>query len=308
MGGKVPVGATISRAYRFAFTNIVNNLGAIWVPAVLLWAASYFLFVRNNATAQIISGGPEGLRPLLPVILASWAVMFVLITSQMAALTREALGLRTGNPFLQNPFTAPMWRLLLSYIFFVLAVMAIYIAILVAALVGALLLGVLIQVLPGRGTAALSGLVGIVGMLVCFGGLTYAIVRLSFLIAPVAIAERSVSLFRGWHLTRGNFWRIFAVLLCISLPFVVAEIVYLHEMYEGQLFPPLALWGRPDLLAQWQQHQRDVVLASTMRMQHYWYIVYPLGLLFMLIFCGLFAGASAFSYQSLTEPPPADRT
>jgi hypothetical protein len=55
-------------------------------------------------------------------------------------------------------------------------------------------------------------------------------------------------------------------------------------------------------------HQQQVVMAASARMQHYWYLTYPLGLLFAVVLYGLFAGISAFAYQALaneTVPEPA---
>src|SRR5947199_4677093 len=128
MADKVPVGATIARAYRFAFGNIVDNLGAIWIPVVLLWIAAYFFLTPyTRAVAQLVSGGPPGFQGWMPVVLGAFVLMFALVTAQIAALTKEALGLRTGSAFLQFPFGAPAWRLLFTYLLFVLAMVAIYI-------------------------------------------------------------------------------------------------------------------------------------------------------------------------------------
>jgi len=34
---------------------------------------------------------------------------------------------------------------------------------------------------------------------------------------------------------------------------------------------------------------------------HYWYITYPLGIVFVVVFYGLAAGAQCFAYRALTE-------
>jgi hypothetical protein len=132
------------------------------------------------------------------------------------------------------------------------------------------------------------------------------VVRLSFLIAPVAVADGRISLIRAWLLTKGNFWRIFAVLLSVFIPLLIVEFGYLYAMYGGNLIPPLGTPVTPDAVAQWQQHQQQAMLAATERTQHYWYISYPLWLLFGLILYGLFAGISAFAYRALIPEQPAE--
>jgi hypothetical protein len=309
MANKIPVGATIARAYGFAFGNIINNLGAIWMPVVLLWIASYFFVARyNSAAVGLVSRGPQGLRQALPLILASGVLLLLLVSCQVAALTKESLGLRTGNAFLQFPFGAPMWRLLLSYLLFAVAIIAIYIAILIVSLIGAAVLGLFARYVPGRATMAVVGIVGDLGAIAVFCAIIYIVVRLSFFLAPVAVAERRITLIRGWLLTHGNFWRIFLLLLSVIVPVLLVEILYIYALYGWNFLPPAGMQANPEALAQWQQHQREIVLASTARMQHYWYLVYPAWLLFALLVYGLFAGSSAFAYRSLVPAAGEEMT
>src|SRR5665213_2030581 len=120
MAGKIPVGATIEHAYRFAFGNIVNNLGAIWIPAVLLWLGSYLFFQpRMLAVTQMSHNDPQAMLRMFPTFGLFFIGVFVLMTCQIAALTKEALGLRSGNAFVQFPFGAAAWRLLAAYLLYV---------------------------------------------------------------------------------------------------------------------------------------------------------------------------------------------
>jgi hypothetical protein len=306
MTGKIPVGATVTRAYRFAFMNIVNNLGAIWLPVVLLWVVSLFLFLPlTNATPQI-ANDPGALLRLAPRFILFGFAALVLVTAQVAPLTKEALGLRTGNAFLQFPFGAATWRLLASYLLLCLAIVAVYVAILIATLIGGLALGLAASSGKGAATTLVVGIVGFLGIVAAFCAIIYIVVRLSFLIAPVVVAERRISLMRAWLLTHGNFWRIFIILLSVVIPFIILDFAYIYAIYGANIFPPVSALGSAQALSGWQTHQQQSALVTMRWSQQHWYIVYPLGLFFGLILYGLFAGISVFAYRSLVPATAED--
>jgi hypothetical protein len=59
---KIPVGATVARAYGFAFGNIVNNLGAIWIPATILYVLTFLFRDRYiNATFDLMTRDPQSM-------------------------------------------------------------------------------------------------------------------------------------------------------------------------------------------------------------------------------------------------------
>jgi hypothetical protein len=248
---------------------------------------------------RLAASGPQALWQAMPAILIGFVVMFVLVACQMAALTREALGLRSGNAFLQFPFGAPAWRLLLTYLLFVLAIIAIYIMIFIILLLGGLALGLFARQLSKQAALLLVSVGGLTGFVAIFCGMIYIAVRLSFLIAPAAVAEQRITLIRGWLLTRGNFWRIFVILLSVLVPMLIAEFAYIYATFGWDFLPPAGMQMNAVAIAQWQQHQRELVLISTAKMQHYWYVTYPIGLLVALIIYGLFAGISTFAYRAL---------
>ncbi len=297
MTSKIPVGATVARAYRFAFGNLINNLGAIWLPVAIMWIVTYFFYRPYAASLLAAQDDPQMLVRAMPAFTALFLFGFVLVAAQIAALTREALGLRTGNAFLQFPFGSPMWRLLANYVLFMLAMLAISIAVLVAIFIGGLLIALIGSLASGIAGKVVAGFAGVVGVIALLCGTSYAWMRLSFLLAPVAVAEGRVTLIRGWHLTAGNFWRIFIIALSILIPLLIVEVVYIWAVYGSDFFPPLG--AEPDVLAQWQAHQRQIALGATERMQQYWYLAYPIALLFGLILYGLIAGASVFAYRAL---------
>jgi len=304
MTKKIPVGETISRAYGFAFGNIISNLGAIWIPALVLFACSYLL--SRPYAMRLIPGDPDALRQAMPFFLLGLPLALVLTTSQIAALTKEALGLRTGNPFLQFPFGAPTWRLLAAYLLFMLAMIVIYVVGVIVALIGGIVLGILTNAFPADSGKMIVATIAVFSAFVFLCAITYIATRLSFLLAPVCIAEQRITLVRGWELARGNFWRIFLVLLAVLIPLFTVECVYIYVLYGDSFFPPLSSFSDPQAMAQFQQHQQQVTIAASERLQHYWYFTYSIGLLFVLLIYGLFAGLSAFAYKALAEDTPAE--
>ncbi len=300
MAGKIPVGRTIVRSYGFAFGNIVNNFGAIWIPVAILYAlAFYYRAPYAAAAARLASGDPAEMMATMPILLAACAIAFVLIAVQFAAITKEALGLRTGNAFIQFPFGAAAWRLIGAYLLYFIVLVVIYVLVLLLNLA----VGLALRALPLQ--AGIRPLAALAVALIILCAFFYASIRLSFFLAPVAVAERRVSLIRAWELAKGNFWRIFAVILALLVPILIAECIYIYSIYGTSLFPPLH--ATPEQLEAFRHHQQEISLRAMETTQRYWYAAYPANLLVSLVFYGLFSGGAAFAYRALeneAEPQP----
>lgn len=306
---KIPVGEPIARSYGFAFGNILNNLGAIWIPDAILYAL-IFVFKKPymDAAAAMASRDPSALRAAIPILIAAGIIMFVLIAAQVVSITREALGLRIGNAFLQFPFGAPLWRLLLAYLSLLGVMIIFYVAALVAGVVIAII-GATVFAAAGSAGKLIGGAVLAVGVIAAFCAFIYAFVRLSFLMMPIAVAEGRRTLRRGWALMRGNFWRSVSVILSILIPLAILEFGYFYWlMGTDWLVPPHLGTMSPQDAAVWSQQQQAAVRHSMERTQQLWFIVYPIGLVFGLLIYGLFAGASAFAYRSLTSESTSSGT
>lgn len=294
MAGKIAVGSTIARAYGFAFGNIVNNLGAIWIPVAILYGLNfYFGKAYMAAVLNLGTHDPASMMSAMPFLFAAIVVLFVLMVPQIAALTKEALGLRTGNAFLQFPFGAAAWRMMGAYLLFYLVLLVFY----VILAVGTVILSIVAGLSIGHSAPAAIGIVAFAIALFVLCAFLYISVRLSFLLPPVVVAEKSVSLIRAWELTRGNFWRIFAILLTLLIPVIAVECVYIYEVYGNSFIPPIG--GTPEQLQAFALHQQEINRAVMEKTQQYWYIYYPVGLAVSLIVLGMFSGASAFAYRAL---------
>jgi hypothetical protein len=304
MANKVPVGATLARAYGFAFGNILNNLGAIWLPVAILYGL-LIVFGRpyNAAVVTMLSRDPQAILRVMPYVLLGYLVLFVLLTAQIAALTKEALGLRKGSAWLKIPFGASTWRLILAYLALILVTIVLYVACLLAVLILGGVAGFVARQNPGVVSPAVMGGIVLLLALAVFCALFYSILRLSFLMPSVAVAEGKRTLQRSWELTHGNFWRIFIILLVIVLPFLVLELAYISWMF-GSDFLSAGLNARtPDAVAAWRAQEQTILVHSMERSQQYWYVAYPIGLVIALLLYGMLTGASAFAYRALAATP-----
>jgi hypothetical protein len=300
MTNKIPVGATIARAYGFAFGNILNNLGMIWVPVAILWALAYFFQTQYlNAIVGMTSGDIVSAMASMRYAFAASIIGFILAAAQIAMLTKEALGLRTGNPFLQFPFGSSTWRLLGAYFLYAIVIVAIYIGCLFGAIFGGIAFAAIVGHSGDKTTMAVTGFAVVALVIAIFCGIIYAAVRLSFFLAPVVVVEKRVSLIRSWELTAGNFWRIFVIGFAIFLPIIVLELILLYATVGSSLFPPVHAHMTSQDIAAFTAHQRELSQHMMFAQQHYWFIYYPAGLIGGLILYGLSSAAPAFAYRAL---------
>jgi hypothetical protein len=299
MANKIPVAATVARAYGFAFGNFLGNLGAIWLPLAILYGLLYLTFgPYMQAMTALTSRDPAAIGPLLSYIFLGYLVLFVIMAAQITGLTREALGRRRGSAWLQLPFGAATWRLLLAWLALMLVAIILYFAVLFLAVVAGFLAGFAVTKIGGThsawGPIAVAAIV--FGVFFTF---LYWMTRLSFLVAPVVVAEGPRALQRSWELTRGNFWRIVAVSLAVVIPLVAVECALLYGLTGSDFFS----LARGADTARSVEHMRMLELAAIRRSAEltktYWYIACPAGVIASVVLYGLIAGVSAFSYRAL---------
>jgi hypothetical protein len=211
---KIPVLDTIASAYRFTFGQLGAIIGLIWIPQLL---ASVIEYVTSRPFALRIMAGDSaeaaGKEHLLAM--AGEGVVFFLMAVMAVAVTRQALGLRQGPAIAYFAFGKPEAR-----VFGGLLAMGFLGG---ASLLVMLLLSGLMGKIPGQaGQLAAS-----VALLVLGGALTYAMTRLTALQVPASLAHADYGIERSWLMTRGNFWRLLAVILaCIGPVFLVTRIVF----------------------------------------------------------------------------------
>jgi hypothetical protein len=294
MNGKIPVGATIGGAYRFAFGRLFGVLGVVWLPIAITVAAALFLF----RDVQMPLGGidnSEGAFRNFGLLYASimgpfYVFQLVLwVTSIMieVGLTRLALGIG-GAPVAYFNLGASFWRMLGANL-------------IVAVIVTIVILPFIFVVIVAAGTAgAMAGAGGqmtidpsvvpwiVIGALVVglatFIAFYYVYLRLWFFLAPVVVAEEHIDLRPGWRLAKGNVLRIFVILLAVTIPplllLFVAEGIGLHMMmsHDWTTFPDATFFAE-----RWPQLAAIIALAT-------------LGWLFAT---AAVMGARAFAYRAL---------
>ena len=138
---KIPVGATIAHAYRFAFGQFFGIFGVVWLPWLILSAGGFLLMQQAMAFA------PPGTVhdfsnavPLLPLLIPFYLVVFVLLFMQIAGITELALGLNKGSPYYYFSLGRPLWRLIGAFLLLVLLIIiGLYVVVIIC---GVLLAGI----------------------------------------------------------------------------------------------------------------------------------------------------------------------
>lgn len=313
MTNKIPVGETIAQTYRFAFANYLNNLGVTWMPLSLMSLAAYFFMPPYfHMMTQMVSppagSDPDTIRQAtvqnlqalisLAPYLCIMCVMALLGWASISAMvTREALGGRTGAAFSQFPFGKPMWRLVGAFLLLILLWILTYVAVLLVTIVGGVGLTLAAKSIGGTGTIV-TGIIGVVLLLILFCAVIYVWARGTFFVVPATISEGHISIKSGWRLARGNFWRIFVVSFAIWLPLILLDLVFIYAVFGQEYFSLFNPLLPPEQKMAINQHiMNEMVSLFT----QYGYVYFPIGLLVNVFILGLFCGLSAVAYRALKE-------
>ena len=176
----------------------------------------------------------------------------------------------------------------------------------IALVLVAVMVGILVSLLFSPFVTAANlkialAITSLVAGVLVYGAFIAVTVRPVFLMAPVAIAEQKISMTRAWSLGRGNFWRLMLIFVAVFLPFWVIQ----RLLFIAFLPSDIMLSAPPGA----SQEVKAAVIANVMNwagqmlgtMLHYWYITYPLGLLWTVIYLGTIFGAQTFAYRTLAE-------
>lgn len=279
---KIPVGKTIAYAYGFTFGNFLTVLGLSWAPlAIMAVVALFALPAYFNGMVAIVTTGDAS------AFFAAAGLMFVLFVAAFGgfimiyvAIARQALGLRTGPAFFYFSLDAAFWRLLLAYLVTIVIAFALAIGLSILAGIAAVIF------------APLAILVPIVAVIaIIYGGL-----RLTFLMPPIAVAEERQVISRSWSLGKGNFWRMFAVILAIVIPLAIVQGVVQVSLFSSLiLVPPPEDAGPAEMAAFMAQMMAQV--SSLLP------LLVPVYIVFYAATIALIISASAFAYRSLVPAP-----
>jgi hypothetical protein len=285
---KIPVGKTIAYAYSFTFGHLGTIIGLVWLPLVIM-AVLHFLQMAGSgmgATDQSpLAMGSQAIGSL-----AIQALSLLLYAIIYVGVTRQALGLRQGAATFYFALGMPEYRMFGAYLLLFVIGMAFLFT----------YFGVLTISATAGGSSPLTIIATSAVAVVGASALVYVLVRLSFLLAPVTVAEEQINLGRGWMLTQGNFWRIFGVLLAIGVPLFVIYIIgtaaIMGKDAAANIPPNVA--NSVTLALQYEMHVIDRHLPGLLGLQ---LVLAPFSL-------GLSLGASAFAYRSVVQDSAVVRT
>ncbi len=303
---KIPVGETLSHAYGFATGSFLKLLGIAWAPLVVAAAVGLMVtpgFLGNHVLpTDHEEVARQGIR-LFPFIFALSLVIRAMVG---VGVTELALGQRSGTTFVYFSLGAAVWRLIGAWLLFILVMILIYIGLAVFSVIVGVAggLGVRSLALAPASMELLIGLLILACVVLFFGALIYVMARLTFFIPPVVVAEKQIDLARGWQLTRGSFWRIFAIGLGIFIPLIVIESAIFLTIYGADVFPQfsqvfqLSVHQAKQVII--QQHLDALELEMRIRMLAFWPYLIAANILIESFVFGLMYGASAFAYRAVT--------
>ncbi len=300
---RISVGQTVAFAYRFTFGHIGTVIGLIWIPLLVFCIGQFFFMNYYVKTILAVGTGasPAALGPLLLSLIGFLLTALLVSALISAAVTRQAMGLRTGPAIVYFSFGTAEFNLFVSLIAvgLVLIVVTIGTAILVRVLLMAANSAIKAGQLPAQQGNLILLLAQDVGQLILLGVLGFVGARLTFVLAPVTISEGRIDLIRAWTLTKGNFWRIFAIGAAVLLPIAVVggmgEVAILGPAYFAEQLAPATDQAAATARA---MMQLQTMLAHEPELL-------GLGLILGPFIYGLMYSAGAFAYRQLTASAPA---
>jgi hypothetical protein len=296
---KVPVGRSIAHAYEFLFGRFFQIIGTAWLPAVL-YGAGYFVLLSNAQTWVNVSD--PGSQARTAGIVLGFLLVATLVHAVIAiSLTQEALGVRKDLTLAHLVVGPRELRLFFGFVRYYVLFAVLY------ALVLALCFGAVFAARKyGAGLAPKFALHGTPVAVLAAGAFAIillvwfwlSMLRLLFLLAPVASVEHKLRLSRAWELTRGSTLRTFIVLVVVFLPVGIAA--WAANRY---MLAPVAMGSPP--------HGKPAEMLAHI-LQFYGANALPLAALsgvLAIVNGALLAGASAAAYRTVThheDPEPED--
>lgn len=299
--GKIPVLATVSRAYGFLLGEIGTIVRLTWAP-LLAGAALSYLYGGDMMDATIAAGSdPSRVAAQMPAQFLIGVVAFVAgVIATVALLRVMVFGDRKPGLFVYLWLGGAELRLIIVTLLLVVAA--------VAAMFGVTLVFVFLAAL----TAAMPVLSVVV--MAAIVALVFAAIwvplRLS-LIAPVVVAESTLGVERSWELTKGSALNMLLVLLLTFVPYMIVSLLAFTAIVGGD-FP--ALPALPDLAGTdatkseaamkaaaeafqkaMEQWQVDFIKA----MRAHWPEVSVLGFVGNIVSTALWAGATGAAYTAV---------
>ena len=288
---KIPVGKTVTFAYNFLFTRIGTIAGVAMLPALLASAVDYL--VRSYTSAE----EPEAAAGANMLIWLAGTVTTIFISSvATVGLTRAAFGLSLGSGAYFFPVGPLELRMFATKLRFWLGVIALLI---LASLVSSVALMFAGVPLDGASVIEPTPATLIAGLAAwgAFGYAIFTILRMGFLLSATVVAEEKGGLQRSYDLTRGNFWRIVAVLLALATPILVLGLVATMVILRASL-------GEDYVRVLEEADMAEVIRRGEEAAQQYVLIWEVFNTAIFILASSLIYSASAYAYRALTAKSP----
>ncbi len=284
---KLPVRETIASAYRFTFGELGTIIGLIWLPMVAIAVLEFLPYGLGDANLSA-DQDPNALGTAALRGIVFWLVSVLLYACVSVAVTRQALGVRKGTAIAHFNLGRTELRVWGALLLLVAILLTLFLGMALAVITA----GAAAQAI---GSAIAAGAVLTVVLLAGLCLLLVSMLRLGFLLLPIAIKEEKIGFERGWLLTRGNFWRIATVLFVVTLP-TFAVLTVASSMLMGHDLDALARVASRLSVPAVLERYRIIVSGHAATLIGINLIVAPFTF-------GLTFGAAAAAYKVLAAPP-----
>lgn len=291
---KMPVGATISGAYQFAFAGFLDVLAVVWLPVVVMaaLAAGAFYLLAPDIVSRVLHGAFDMAFALEFWRVAGALLLLCLVTRSMitVGLQEKALGRAHDASFYYFKVGAPFWRMIGAKI--LLFIVLLLIGLLTAAAVA------IVSFAAGKFLAHLGKLVAVVAIVAGAVWFIYVTVRLVFFLPAVVVAEERVDLGRSWEMSDGNFWRIVAAAFVVFAPVVLGFSLLENALVGALVVPPdfAAQFGPHPTIDQLDTGYKTIVRSVFQQMGRAWPVIALFEFLKLVVYSGLANGAVAKAY------------
>jgi hypothetical protein len=243
------------------------------------------------------------------LMIAFYLVVLAAMVMISAGVAREAMGIRRGLRFVHFRFGSDELR---AFGAIVLLVLMIYGVVLVASMIGGVVgivvVGVHAASAPPQPQAnpmvAVAQIMAVIGCVFLVVGIiaAYFAIRLGFLLFPVTVAEHKFGLWRSWELTKGNFWRAFAVIFVTSLPILIINLATMVITMGPTYVAMLSHIGDPHALTDQGQQMHMLVQKQLSYLPYLW----AGGFIFAPFVYGLWIAPASLAYRSLAPATAGD--
>lgn len=315
MASKIPVGDTLSFAYSNTFGNILQLLGLTWLPLAIAAGISYYaqvvwynwmsqfpMFMSGHPDPQAMMAAMSSMTGYAGIGFLATLVSLFMSSIVGVAVTQQALGTRTGQTFVHLAAGSPEWRVFGGYIRLFFAILGIVFLAVVAGMICAY-----IGYAIGGQESSIGGLITAILAIAIFCLTILTLVRMSFLMVPSIVIEPGKGgLARSYHLTRGNFWRIFVVVLVLVIPVLLVSGAIQSAVIGNSFMGPLmhmmqqAQTGQPATPEQMQQMFAEMMASFRSNFLP----MAIIGFIGSFFISALTLSGAAFSYRSLSGSAP----